>query len=57
MKDSHLFERELKLSGVQQQLEQDLGVVLGVVENLIFDLTQPLVVQVISYETEYCRGE
>lgn len=36
---SHLFERELKLSRVQQELEQDPGVVPGVVEHLVFDLT------------------
>lgn len=43
MKECHLFECELKLSSVEQQLEQDLGVVL-VVEHLILDLTQSLVV-------------
>lgn len=43
MKECHLFECELKLSRVEQQLEQDLGVVL-VVEHLILDLTQSLVV-------------
>lgn len=49
---THLFECELKLSSVQQQLEQHLGLVLGVTENLVFDLTQPLVVWVIGYDTK-----
>lgn len=52
MRGSHLFECELKLSSIQQKLEQDLGVVLGVVEHLVFYLTQSLVVWVIGYETE-----
>lgn len=50
---SHLLERELKLSSVEQELEKHLGVVLGVVEHLIFELTQPLVVRVVGCETEH----
>lgn len=52
---AHLFECELKLSSVEQELKQDPGVVLGVVEHLIFDLTQPLVVQIIGCKTKHAR--
>lgn len=45
---AHLFEGELKLSRVQQEAKQELGVVLGVVEHLVLNLTQPLVVWVVS---------
>lgn len=45
---AHLFEGELKLSRVQQEAKKDLGVVLGVVEHLVLNLTQPLVVWVVS---------
>lgn len=47
-KSAHLFQRELELCSIKQELEQDLGVVLGVVQNLIFDLTQSLVVYVVG---------
>lgn len=46
--DPHLFECKLKLSRVQEELEEDPGVVLGVVEYLIFDLTQAFVVGIIG---------
>lgn len=45
----HLFELELKLSRVKEKLKQDPWVVLGVVEHLLFNLTQPLVVWIIGY--------
>lgn len=45
---AHLFEGELKLSRVQQESKQELGVVLGVVEHLVLYLTQPLVVWVVG---------
>lgn len=48
MKGSHLFECKLKLSRVKQKLKQDLWVILGVTEHLVFNLTQPLVVWIIS---------
>lgn len=44
---THFFECELELSRVQEQLKQDLGVVFGVIDRLILDLTQPLVVGII----------
>ena len=47
-RESHLFECELELGRVKQDLEQDLGVVLGVIEHLFFHLTQSLVVWVIG---------
>lgn len=46
--DPHLFECKFKLSCVQEELEEDPGVVLGVVEHLVFDLTQAFVVGIIS---------
>lgn len=46
--DPHLFECKLKLSCVQEELEEDPGVVLGVVEHLVFDLTQAFVVGIIG---------
>lgn len=44
----YLFECELKLSCVKQELEQDPGVVLGITENLVFYLAQSLVVWIIG---------
>lgn len=44
---THFFEYELELSCVQEQLKQDLGVVFGVTDRLILDLTQSLVVGII----------
>lgn len=49
---THFFECELELSRVQEQLKQDLGVVFGVSDRLILDLTQSLVVQIIRCKTE-----
>jgi len=46
----YLFEYELKLGRVQQQLEQNFGIVFGVIDNLLFDLTQSLVVWIISFK-------
>lgn len=46
--EPHLFECELKLSCVQEELEEDPGVVLGVVEHLVFNLTQSFVVWIIG---------
>ncbi len=45
----YLFEYELKLGSVQQQLKQNFGIVFGVVDDLILDLTQSLVVWIISF--------
>lgn len=50
MSRTHLLERELKLRSVQQELEQDLGLVFGVVEHLLFHLTQSFVIRVIGCE-------
>ena len=47
--ETDLFQGELKLGCVQQKLEEDLGVVLGIVDHLVFDLAHALVVQVIGY--------
>lgn len=47
---THLLERELKLRSVQQELEQDLGLIFGVVEHLVFNLTQSFVVWIIGCE-------
>lgn len=44
----HLFEGELKLSCVKEELEEDPGVVLGVIEHLVFNLTQSFVVWIIG---------
>lgn len=49
---SHLFQSELKLCRVQQQLEQSLWVVLGVVQNLVFDLAKALVVWVVGFKEQ-----
>lgn len=51
MKDSHLFECKLKLSSVEQKLEKDLRLVLGVIKHLVFDLTKTLVVWIIGCRT------
>lgn len=45
---TYLLESKLKLSRVQQESKQYLGVVLGVVEHLLLNLTQPLVVWVVN---------
>lgn len=47
---THLLEHELKLRSVQQELEQDLGLVFGVIEHLVFYLTQSFVVWIIGCE-------
>lgn len=39
LEEPHLFEGELKLSCVKEELEEDPGVVLGVIEHLVFNLT------------------
>ena len=44
----YLFEGELKLGRVQQQLEEHAGLVLGVRHHLVLDLTQTLVVDVVG---------
>lgn len=44
---NYLFEDELKLGCIQKQLEQNFGIVFGVVDDLFFDLTQSLVVWII----------
>lgn len=44
----HLFECKLKLSCVQEELEKNPGVVLGVIEHLVFDLTQAFVVGIVG---------
>lgn len=49
---THFFECELELSRVQEQLKQDLGVVFGVSDCLILDLTQSLVVWIIRCKTQ-----
>lgn len=54
---AHLFEGELKLSCVKQKSKQELGVVLGVVEHLVFDLTQPLVVWVVNLVKKKSKNE
>lgn len=46
---THLFEGELKLGSVQQELEQDLRLVLGVIEHLVFYLTQSFVVWIVGF--------
>lgn len=50
--ETHFFEYELKLSRVQEQLKQDLGVVFGVSDRLILDLTLSLVVRIIHCKTQ-----
>ena len=47
---SYLFEGELKLGRVQQQLEEHPGLVLGVRHHLVLDLTQTLVVHVVRFK-------
>lgn len=54
---AHLFEGELKLCRVEKESKQELWVVLGVVEYLVLDLTQPLVVWVVSLLKNKNEGE
>ena len=45
---AYLLQNELKLGSVQQQLEENLGAVLGVVDDLLFYLTKPFVIWIID---------